>query len=117
VIRARLVLDGGGRLLAFEASGHAGTGRAGADLACAAFSSLARTAWEALASIQDLGVTGKAEGAGDVSFKLGVIPDNRAERVRGMTDFLLTGLEGLERDFPGALALRVERERRDLDGS
>ncbi len=117
MIQARVVLDSEGVLKAFQAEGHAGLGPAGADPLCAAFSVLARTAWECAESISDGHASGRAEAPGRLEFEIGPVNPAAAQRLRGMTEFLLTGLAGLERDFPGRISVDINEARRESHGA
>jgi uncharacterized protein YsxB (DUF464 family) len=116
VVRARLSLDASGRILTFEGRGHADSVEQGFDPACAAFSVLSRTAWEALEGIEGLDVRGSAERPGELRFRVFSSPEGSGERIRGITDFLVAGLRGLERDFPGSFRIRIEMEGRKRYG-
>lgn len=110
-VRARLGEDG--VLRRVDSSGHAGTDAAGRDLVCAAASVLLRTAYEALAQVPGVRVEGSAPEPGKLWFSLRDYPPGGADRLRGIGDFLLTGLSGLEREHPGALKLTTERHWRE----
>jgi uncharacterized protein YsxB (DUF464 family) len=116
VVNARLVEDASGRIVSFEGRGHADSVAKGGDPACAAFSVLSRTAWEALDGIEGLDVRGNAERPGELGFRVFSSPEGSGERIRGITEFLVAGLRGLERDFPGSFRIRIEMEGRDRYG-
>lgn len=109
MIRARVRVDAEGLLLSFEAEGHAEAGPKGFDIVCAAFTALARTAYSALAGLPGASVEGRAPGPGSLAFRVVSLPDSEREKAIGMSAFLLEGLAALEREFPGAVALRSER--------
>lgn len=106
-VRARFGADG--VLRRVDSSGHAGTDARGRDLVCAAASVLLRTAYEALTQVPGTRVEGSASEPGTLWFSLREYPPEGADRLRGIGDFLLTGLSGLEREHPGALKLTLER--------
>jgi uncharacterized protein YsxB (DUF464 family) len=113
VIAARVVLDAGGRILRFEASGHGGRAPAGKDIVCAAFTVLARTAYEALASLPGASVEGAATEPGSLRFSVRQLPEAVEERASGIADFLLVGLSGLEREYPGEVGITIEQHWRE----
>lgn len=113
MISVAVTLDSGGRLVRLVAEGHAGKGRRGEDLACAAFSLLARSAYEALAALPGFVLEGTAPREGSLSFAVKRADEARAERALGITDVLLAGISGLEREFPGAVELRLDRYWRE----
>jgi uncharacterized protein YsxB (DUF464 family) len=116
VVSARLVEDASGGIVSFEGRGHADVAPKGGDPACAAFSVLSRTAWEALDGIEGVDVRGSADKPGELDFRVVSSPEGTGDRIRGITDFLVAGLRGLERDFPGAFRIRIEMEGRDRYG-
>lgn len=113
MINARLVLDPDGRPLRFEAVGHSERGGRGNDIVCAAFSVLARSAYEALSGLPGAAVEGSAPARGELSFSVRHLPAEAGERAAGIADFLLAGISGLEREFPGEVGLSIERHWRE----
>jgi uncharacterized protein len=109
VIEAKLVLDADSCIVRFEASGHASHGPRGEDIVCAAFTVLARTAFETLAALPGLDVSGSAPERGSLSFAVRCLPPELRERAAGIADFLQVGISGLEREYPGAIGLTIER--------
>jgi uncharacterized protein YsxB (DUF464 family) len=112
MIRARVVLEAGGSLLSFRATGHAAAVSGGDDIVCAAFTVLARTAYRALEGLQGIEIRGRAPGPGDLSFEVLRQPE-RLERAAGMADFLVAGIGDLARDYPGAVEFVLERDWRE----
>jgi uncharacterized protein YsxB (DUF464 family) len=113
MIEATLVLDPDGRPLRFEADGHSGKGKAGSNLVCAAFSVLARSAFETLAGLPGADVEGSAPERGSLRFVVRHLPSECAEKAAGIADFLLVGISGLEREYPGEVGLTIERYWRE----
>ncbi len=113
MIAAKVLLDIEGRILRFEASGHAGTSPAGKDTVCAAFTVLARTAYECLAALPGVEIAGTAPAPGILSFSVGKYGPACEGKSAGIADFLLTGLSGLEREYPGRVGLTIERHWRE----
>lgn len=111
-LSVRLVLDSAGVLSLAEASGHAGAEKPGSNPACAAVTALLRSAWETMALYEGVEPQGSAPAPGAMRFSLGTYPDGAAERLRGVADFLLTGISGVEREYPGKVHLVIEHERR-----
>lgn len=112
VVRVRVVLAPGGWLEEVSASGHAGDQPAGSNLACAAVTVLVRTAYETLAQYDGVDIAGEAPEPGQLAFRLRRYSGADAGRLLGVRDFLLAGLSGIEREFPGAVDVSVEHERR-----
>ena len=96
-----------GLLRRFEAAGHAGTVRRGENVACAAATTLLRTAARVCAG---RGIA--TEGGGGERGTMHCIVDapGAADEgwLRGMTDFLLRGLQDLREEFPKAVVVTME---------
>jgi len=108
VLRVRLVMSPRGRLQAFEADGHAGTAEAGRNTACAAATSLLRTAGKLCAERGLVREAGAAR-AGNMSMRLGDVAVEDEPWLRGVTDFLLRGLDDLAQEFPREILVRAEQ--------
>jgi uncharacterized protein YsxB (DUF464 family) len=113
VITARLVLDPDGLPLRFEAEGHSGTGPKGGNILCAAFTVLARSAFEALAGLPGATVEGSTPARGKLFFVVRELPAQVGERAAGIALLLQTGISGLEREYPGEVGLTIERNWRE----
>jgi uncharacterized protein YsxB (DUF464 family) len=95
-----------GLLRRFEARGHAGTVAAGGNIACAAVTTLLRTAGR-LCVEHGIVQSGGAGQPGEMT--LSVSPKAADEAwLKGMSDFLLRGMIDLQADFPKEITLRVE---------
>ena len=102
----RLTLTPRGFLRGFEAAGHAGDAPAGSNVACAAATSLLRTAGK-LCADRGLVSAGRAEAPGVMQMNLTGEPRG-GDWLRGVTDFLLRGLSDLAREFPREIRVRME---------
>ncbi len=103
----RLEVTPRGSLRRFEAEGHAGDAPAGSNLACAAATSLLRTAGR-LCADRGLVSAGGAEAPGTMRMTIGTAPDGDEPWLKGVTDFLLQGLNDLAREFPHEILVRTE---------
>ena len=109
MIRAKVVLDGEGRVLSFEAAGHSGRASAGYDIICAAFSVLARTIYRALEALPSIEIRGIAPEPGSLSFEV-LKPAESAERAAGIADCLVMGLGDLAGEYPEAVGFSIEHD-------
>ena len=96
------------RLKSIRIDGHARTEKSGDDGICAAVSLLARASAAALRQIPSVEVDGTAPAPGAYEFKVSYSQGASLERVRGVTDLLLTGLRGVESDRPDLCRLRIQ---------
>lgn len=113
MITAKVLLDAEGRLVRFEAEGHAGHRPKGGDIVCAAFSVLARSAYESLAALPGADLEGSAPKPGFLSFRVRRLDSESEGRAAGIADFLLAGISSLEREYPGEVGLTIERYWRE----
>jgi hypothetical protein len=109
MVRAKAVLDRGGCLHRFSASGHAGSGSRGYDIVCASVSVLARTAYRAFEGLSGIELRGEAAEPGFLSFEIRGEADS-PERAAGMAAFFVTGMSDLARDYPEAVEFTIERD-------
>lgn len=108
-VRVRVRLGSDGALAGAEASGHAGARPAGSNVACAAVTVLLRTAYETAAAYDGVKASGRAPEPGSLSFEISRYPAQAAERLRGVADFLCTGLSAVQREYPGSVELIIDR--------
>ncbi len=105
-------LDGSGCLRKLDSRGHAiGTG--GDSVACAAVSVLVRTAARTINAHGDLDVRGDASTEGHLRCELagnGDLPEPVRRWLRGVTEFLVTGLQDAARDYPDDVRLEIHHE-------
>lgn len=112
MITLTLQLHPDGCLAAVRATGHAGWGKRGEDIVCAAAAALVRTAGRLLEAEPGLQAAGEAPFPGRVSLSLEKPPEERRERVRGITDFLVRGLLDLESEYPDNIAVEIGQRGR-----
>lgn len=107
MIRVQVSLYPDGCLKRFAASGHARAGREGQDIICAAVTALLRTCARLLSGQPDLKVSGNAPEPGEMQLFLHDPPGDRLEWIRGITDFLLSGVQDLKAEFPEKLEIEI----------
>ncbi len=107
MIELRVNLHRDGSLKGFQASGHAGSGKKGEDIVCAAVTILLRTAARLISGEKALETRGEAPGPGEMTFFLISMPAEYREWVKGITDFLLDGLLDLKDEFPDYLTIDI----------
>jgi len=109
VITIRVVLDDAGLLKSCDVRGHAGAGKQGHDIVCAAVSVLVRTALAVLSGREGITVRGGAPQRGE--FTLEVAAQNGAGRdfLAAAGAFLIEGLESVAGEYPQNCSLTIER--------
>ena len=96
-----------GLLERFDAEGHAGSDPRGANIACAAVTTLLRTAGR-LCAAHALVQEGGGEKPGELRLVVAPVADEEREWLRGVTDFLLRGVHDLQDEFPREIQLLLE---------
>jgi len=112
VMEVRVSFDSSGVLSRVEARGHAGSEPSGSNPACAAATILLRTAYETLSSTPGVEASGEAPSPGMLHFNVKHYPPGLIQRFQGIGDFLLVGLSGVEREYPGKIHVIIDGERR-----
>lgn len=107
-VRVRLCFHPDGVIQSAIAEGHAGTAPGGSNVACAAVTVLLRTAYETAAGYDGVTVSGRAPASGFLSFEVGRYPPGAVDRLKGVGDFLVVGLSGIKREYPGLIELNIE---------
>ncbi len=106
-VRIRLQLGQDGIIRQADAVGHAGTEAGGFNVACAAVSVLLRSAYETFAQFKGVDISGQAGAPGNLSFTVRHFLPELEQKMRGASDFLLVGLSGVEREYPGKIQLDI----------
>ena len=108
MIDIKAVLDKDGVLRSCKAQGHAGAGKTGTDIVCAAVSVLLRTALSILSDREGITVQGGAPQPGELWLEV----DYKAEGkdfLFAAGVFLLEGLKSVEREYPKNCSLNIRR--------
>jgi uncharacterized protein YsxB (DUF464 family) len=108
VIEIEAVLDDDGVIKACKAEGHAGAGKAGTDIVCAAVSVLMRTALSALSGRKGITVRGGAPEPGRMWLEADYDADGK-DFLFAAGVFLVEGLKSVAQEFPQNCKLNVRR--------
>ena len=111
MIEIEAVLENDGTLTACKASGHAGAGKAGTDIVCAAVSVLMRTALSALSGRKGITVRGGAPEKGQMWLEAGYEAEGK-DFLYACGVFLLEGLKSVAQEFPKSCRLNIRTLRR-----
>jgi uncharacterized protein YsxB (DUF464 family) len=98
-------------LKSLSIQGHAETEKKGNDLLCAALSVLVRTALHALTKEKRLALKGDIEKVGLLELTIFSYTDNISDWLKGITDFLMTGLFDLMLEFPQNLSISFKTSK------
>ncbi len=112
MISIELCLDKAGLLRSCRASGHAGAGKKGEDIVCAAVSMLTRTAYTVLSGRKELIVHAEAPKRGEFRMEIDNTEADK-EFLLAAGIFLREGLVSLSAEYPNHVTIRIEREHLD----
>ena len=103
-----MVLDEAGLLRSCRVQGHAGAGKRGSDIVCAAVSVLTRTVIRVLAERQDIKIRACIPDRGDFWVETDYTPEGK-EFLAGVGAFLIEGLNSVSAEFPEYCKVNIER--------
>lgn len=104
-----------GNLVSASASGHAGKGKRGTDIVCAAVTVLFRTTITVLSgnsatkAENSLKLDVRTTGRGHLAFRVTAFSENEMPLLRYAYDFLLAGLNSLSGEFPEAVEIKANQ--------
>jgi len=108
LIEIEAVFDQNGVLRSCKASGHAGAGKTGTDIVCAAVSVLMRTAVRALSGREGIGLRCDAPEPGLLSIEADYTAEGR-EFLFAAGVFLAEGLASVAEEYPNHCRLTIRR--------
>ena len=103
-----MVLDEAGLLRSCRVQGHAGAGKRGNDIVCAAVSVLTRTIVPVLSNRGDIKIRGKAPEPGSFSMEVDYSREGM-EFLAAAGAYLVEGLLSVQAEFPGYCKVIIER--------
>jgi len=110
LIEIEAVLEQDGTLRSCKASGHAGLGKAGTDIVCAAVSVLMRTTLTALSGRKGITVRGGAPEKGQMWLEADYEAEGR-EFLFAAGVFLIEGLRSVAQEYPKNCKLNISSWR------
>jgi uncharacterized protein YsxB (DUF464 family) len=108
VIEIEAILKEDGTLIACKAAGHAGAGKSGTDIVCAAVSVLMRTALSVLSNREGITVNGGAPEKGQMWLEAGYTKEGK-DFLFAAGVFLIEGLRSVAQEFPQNCKLSIRR--------
>jgi uncharacterized protein YsxB (DUF464 family) len=113
MIQADLVLDEAGLLRSCRVTGHAGAGKPGADIVCAAVSVLTRTIVRTLSGKKGIEIRGSIPDKGNFSMEVEYSGEGQGtvgrEYLAAAGAFLSEGLLSVSEEFPNNCKVTIER--------
>ena len=107
-----MVLDGSGLLKSCDVKGHAGAGKRGYDIVCAAVSVLVRTAQATLAGREGISAAFKAEKRGSFYLEVAAQNSEGEKFLAGVSAFLAEGLRSVAGEYPENCELTIIKEQK-----
>ena len=108
MIQIDMVLDEAGLLRSCRVSGHAGAGKRGEDIVCAAVTVLTRTLIQVLSGREGITIRGSIPEQGNFWMEAEYTPEGR-EFLAAAGAFLIEGLLSVSAEFPGYCKVIMER--------
>ena len=108
MIEIEALLEEDGTLKACKAVGHAGAGKTGNDIVCAAVSVLMRTALSVLSNKEGITVHGGAPEKGQMWLEAGYTAEGKGFLFAAGV-FLIEGLRSVAQEFPQNCKLSIRR--------
>ncbi|MDR0323161.1 MAG: ribosomal-processing cysteine protease Prp [Treponema sp.] len=109
MIEIEAILEDDGTLRACRASGHAGAGKAGTDIVCAAVSVLMRTAFNVLSGRKNITVRGGAPEKGQLWLEADYEADGK-DFLFAAGVFLIEGLSSVAKEYPQNCRLNISTQ-------
>ncbi|MCL1812371.1 MAG: ribosomal-processing cysteine protease Prp [Treponema sp.] len=113
MITVTAVLDASGLLKSCDVRGHAGAGKRGNDIVCAAVSVLARTAQIVLSNRNGIIIRSEALRRGVFTLETEVQNNSGKDYLAAIGTFLLEGLRSVAEEYPENCVITITKERRN----
>ena len=109
MIHIFITLDSEGIVSKVIADGHSEFEKRGRNIVCAAATVLLRTAARQFEAIKEVELRGEAETPGSLNFVIEWYKQNRIAYLKGITDFLVKGIDDLSIEYPSECSLTIHR--------
>ncbi len=107
MLKILIWLDSENVLREVRASGHAGDAAKGGNTVCAAATSLIRSACRTVISDKEIECRFNASEPGHLDFSIQKYGILKSEWLKGITDYLLTGLIDLDNEYPEYFEINI----------
>jgi len=108
MIEVDMILNEAGLLRSCRVSGHAGAGKRGGDIVCAAVSVLTRTTIRVLSGREGIKIRGNVPEPGNFYLEAEYSPEGR-DFLAAAGTFLIEGLLSVFEEFPDNCRVNIER--------
>ena len=117
MLKILISLDIQNVLREIRASGHAGDAAKGCNTVCAAATSLIRSACRTVNNDSEIESVFSATEPGQLDFSIFKYNLLKSEWLKGITDYLLTGLTDLDNEYPEYFDINITTIEGDINGS
>ena len=110
MITIDIVLDKTGIFRSCSASGHAGAGKTGSDIVCAAVTVLLRSFARVVSGRKGISIQSSAPKPGSLQLEMDYSAEGK-DFLSAAGEYLITGLESVAEEYPGNLKLNINERR------
>jgi len=110
ILKINLCLNSNNIIKYVTAEGHAGESPAGENIICAAVSVLIRSAYRTIVKNSKVEACITAKNEGSLYFRIIQYEDSQIEWLKGITDYLVTGIKDIETESPNSVKIIVTVE-------
>lgn len=113
MITIAVVLDEAGLLRRCDVRGHAGAGKRGGDIVCAAVSALVRAAQAVLSGREGISARSEAPERGEFTLETQALSGAGRDFLAAAGAFLMEGLASVAAEYPQNCVMTITKERRN----
>ena len=110
ILKIDICLNSNNIIKYVKAEGHAGDRTAGENIICAAVSVLLRSAYRAIVKNSHVEACITARNEGSLYFRVIQYQDSQIEWLKGITDYLVTGIKDIETESPDSIKITITVE-------
>ncbi|MCL2791910.1 MAG: ribosomal-processing cysteine protease Prp [Spirochaetaceae bacterium] len=110
ILKIDLCLNSNNIIKYVTAEGHAGKSPAGENIICAAVSVLLRSAYRTIVKNSKVEACINAKSEGSLYFRVIQYEESQAEWLKGISDYLLTGIKDIKTESPDSIKIIITVE-------
>ena len=110
ILKIDLCLNSDNIIKYVTAEGHAGKSPVGENIICAAVSVLIRSAYRTIVKNSKVEACITAKGEGNLYFRIIQYEDSQKEWLKGISDYLITGIKDIETESPDSVKIVITVE-------
>ena len=110
ILKIDICLNSNNIIKYVSAEGHAGDSPAGKNIICAAVSVLIRSAYRTIVKNSKVEACITAKNEGSLYFRIIKFDESQTEWLKGISDYLLTGIKDIESESPDSVKIVITVE-------